>query len=120
MHVKLLQTKKDLLKMCGPQSRLCLFTFRPIASKHLDSLTTIVSFSCLGGAVVKHPLSVLAPRVRFPVTPRVFMFDCFVLLLLCFDFFCPKTHYLSFIFAISMAMLIYLVYLTHCKMCDRL
>jgi len=26
--------------MCGPQMRLCLFTFRPIASKLLNSLKT--------------------------------------------------------------------------------
>ena len=33
--------KMNLLKMCGPQIRLCLFTFRPIVSKQLNSLTTI-------------------------------------------------------------------------------
>jgi len=27
--------------MCGPQVQLCLFTFRPIAFKQLNSLTTI-------------------------------------------------------------------------------
>jgi len=37
--------KMNLLKMCGPQIRLCLFTFRPIASKQLKSLTTIVTLS---------------------------------------------------------------------------
>jgi len=42
--------------MCGPQIRLCLFTFRPIASKQLNSLTTIDSLSWLGGTVVTHPL----------------------------------------------------------------
>ena len=40
--------------MCGPQIRLCLFTFWPIASKLLNSSTTIDSG--LGGAVVTHPL----------------------------------------------------------------
>jgi len=30
-----------LLKMSGPQICLCLFTFRPIAPKKLNSLTTI-------------------------------------------------------------------------------
>jgi len=29
--------KMNLLKMCGLQSRLCLFTFRPIATKQLNS-----------------------------------------------------------------------------------
>ena len=42
--------------MSGPQIRVCLFTFRPIASKHLNSLTTIDTLSWLGGAVVTHPL----------------------------------------------------------------
>ena len=42
--------------MSGPQIRLCLFTFRPIASKLFNSLTTIDTLSLLGGAVVTHPL----------------------------------------------------------------
>jgi len=29
------------LKMCGPQIRPCLFTIRPLASKQLNSLTTL-------------------------------------------------------------------------------
>jgi len=42
--------------MSGPQIRLCLFMFRPIASKQLNSLLTINTFSWLGGAVVTCPL----------------------------------------------------------------
>jgi len=42
--------------MCGPQIRLCLFTFRPFASKQLNNLTTIDIISLLGDAVVSHPL----------------------------------------------------------------
>jgi len=42
---KSITEKVYLLKMCGPQIRLCLFTFRPIASKQLNSLTTIDSLS---------------------------------------------------------------------------
>jgi len=34
-----------LLKMSGLQIRVCLFTFRPIASKQLNSLTTIDTLS---------------------------------------------------------------------------
>jgi len=30
-NVKILQKKMNLLKMCGPQIRLCLFTLRPTA-----------------------------------------------------------------------------------------
>ena len=56
MHVKILQKKMNLLKMCGPQIRLCLLTFRPIASKQFNSLTTLVTFSWLGGSEVTHSL----------------------------------------------------------------
>jgi len=48
--------KMNLLKMSGPQIRLCLLTFPPIASKQLNSLLTINTLSWLGGAVVTHPL----------------------------------------------------------------
>ena len=48
------------------------------------------------------------------------MFHFFALLLLCFYFFLSKTHYLSQKYAIPFTMLIYLVYLTYCKICDRL
>ena len=37
--------KMHLLKMSGPQIWLCLFTFRPIASKQLNGLTTIDTVS---------------------------------------------------------------------------
>jgi len=46
----------NLLKMYGPQIRLCLFTFRPISSKQFNSFATIVTFSCLGVAELGHPL----------------------------------------------------------------
>jgi len=46
----------NLLKMSGPQILLCLFTFRPIASKQLSNFLTIDTLSWLGGAVVTHPL----------------------------------------------------------------
>jgi len=46
----------NLLKKCGPQIRLCLFTFHPIASTQLNSLTTIDTLSWLGGAKITHPL----------------------------------------------------------------
>jgi len=44
--------------MSGPQIRLCLFTFRPIAPKQLNSFLTIDTLSWLGGAMVTHPLCV--------------------------------------------------------------
>jgi len=67
MHVKILQKKMNLLKMCGPQIRLCLFTFRPIASKQLHSLNKIDILSRLGGAVVTHPIWVQEVPGSIPV-----------------------------------------------------
>ena len=43
----------NLLKMCGQQIRLCLFTFRPIASKRLNTIDIRSLFS---GAEVTLPL----------------------------------------------------------------
>ena len=106
-----------LLKMSGPQIRVCLFTFRPIASKQLNSLTTIDTFSWLGGAVVTHPLWVQEVPGSIPSSGKVFLFD-FLFCCCCVFSFCPKTHYLSQKFAIPFAMLSYLVYLTYCKICD--
>jgi len=37
--------KMHLLKMSGPQFCFCFFTFRPIASKQLNGLTTIDTVS---------------------------------------------------------------------------
>jgi len=44
--------------MSGPQIRLCLFTFQPIASEqlHVNSFLTIDTLSWLGGEVVTHTL----------------------------------------------------------------
>ena len=85
---KILQKKMYLLKMSGPPVWLCLFTFRPIASKQLNGLTTINTLIWLAGAVVTHPLWVQGIPGSSPAPARVFMFD------FCFYFFCPKTHYL--------------------------
>jgi len=66
--------------MCGPQIRLCLFTFRPIASKQLNSLTTIDTLSWLGGAMVTHPLWVQEVPGSIPGSGKGFYvwFFCFV------------------------------------------
>jgi len=107
-----------LLKMCGPQIRPCLFTFRPIASNKLNSLTAIdtLSWWCRGNAT-----ALCAECLGFKSWLRkgFFMFDFFVLLLLCFYFFAINT-FLSQNFAIPFAMLINVVDLTYCKICDRL
>jgi len=76
--------------MCGPQIRLCLFTFRPIALKQLNSLNTIHTLSWLGGAVVTHPLWVLEVLGSIPVSSKCLYVWFFVLLLLCFYFFVLK------------------------------
>jgi len=55
------------------------------------------------------------PRLRQGFLCLIFCFVVDVFLL-----FCPKTHYLSQKFAIPFTILINLVYLTYCKICDRL
>ena len=75
--------------MSGPQIWLCLFTFRPIASKKLDGLTTIDTLSWLGGAVVTHPLWVQEVPSSIPGSGKGLYVWFFVFLLLCF-YFLPK------------------------------
>jgi len=79
-----------LLKMSGPQIWLCLFTFRPIASKQLNGMTTIDILSWLGGAVVTHPLWVQEVPGSIPGSGKGFYVLYFVLLLLCYYFFVQK------------------------------
>jgi len=70
--------------MCGPQIRLCLFTFWPIASKQFNSSTTIDSG--LGGAVVTHPLCVQEVPGSIPGFDKGFYVWVFVLFFICFYF----------------------------------
>jgi len=86
------------LKMCGPRTRLCLFTFPPIASKQLNSLTTIDStHSWFGGAVVTHPLWVQDDPGSIPGSGNGFHIWFFVLLLLllCFYFLSKITLFVT-------------------------
>jgi len=76
--------------MSGPQIRLCLFTFRPIASKQLNGLTTIDTVSWIGVAVVTHPLWVQEVPGLIPGSGKGFYVKFFALLWLCFYFFCQK------------------------------
>jgi len=87
--------KMNLLKMCGPQIRLCLFTFRPIASKQLNSLTTIDILSWLVGAVVTYPLWVQEVPGSIPGSDKGFYVWFFVLLLLCFFFLSKNTLFVT-------------------------
>jgi len=66
--------------MYGPQRRRCLFTFRPIASKQLNSLPTIDTLSSLGGAVVTHPLLEQEIPGSIPVSGKGFLcvMFCFI------------------------------------------
>ena len=75
---KTITDKLNLLKMCGLQFRLCLFTFWPIALKQLNSLTTINTFSLLVRLEVTHPTGVLG---SIPGSGKEFMF-CFVVVVL--------------------------------------
>jgi len=92
MHVKY-KRNNEFVDMCGPQIRICFFSFRPIASIQLNSLTTIVNLCRLGGTVVTHPLWV--QKVQKHIV-------------------CQKIIRLSF------SILIYLVYLIYCEIYDRL
>jgi len=89
--------KMNLLKMSGPQIWLCLFTFRPIASKHLNSMTTFntLSLSWLVGAVVTHPLWVQYVPGSIPGSGKGFYVWFFVLLLLCFYFLSKNTIFVT-------------------------
>jgi len=64
---KILQKKMNLLKMCGPQIWLCLFTFQHIASKQLiDYLKKSQHF-------VAKPLMCLEPEL--PITKYTFLLN---------------------------------------------
>ena len=104
----------NLLKMGGPKIKLCLLTVRPIASKQLNSLTTIDTLIWLGGAGVTHPLWVREVKCSIPGLGKGFYVWFVLFCCCCVCIFCPKTHYLSQKFAISLAMIIYLVNLTRC------
>ena len=92
---KILQKKRIRLKYVAHKFGLCLFTFRPIASKQLNSLTTIDTLSWLGGAVVTYPLWVHEVPGSIPGSAKGFMFVFCLFCCLCVFTFCPETHYLS-------------------------
>jgi len=83
---KFFTEKIILLKMCGPQIRICLFKYRPIASKQLNSLTTINTLSRLGDAVIKHSLWVQEFMGSIPGSNDGFLclIFCFVVVFLLF------------------------------------
>ena len=106
-------------KKCGAQFRHFLFMFRWITLEHLNSLASIDIFSCLGSQEVNASDCV---AICTGFKSRLWQ-EC-LCLLFCFvvvvSTFLSKTHYLSWNCAHPFEMLIYLVYLTYCKMWDRL
>jgi len=84
-----------LLKMSGPQNWLCLFTFRPIASKQLNGLTTINTLSWLGGAVVTYPLWVQEVPGSIPGSSKGFMFDFLFCCCCVFTFLSKNTLFIT-------------------------
>jgi len=89
--------------------------FRPITLKPLNSLTLIETFSCLGTIEVTHQPAVRDVPGSISGFGKAFMF---VLLLICL-FFCPRHIICHEILQLYFAMLVHLVYLTYCTLCDR-
>ena len=118
MHVKKYR-KNNLLKMCGPQIRLWLFTFRPIASKQLNIYLDYNRYSQLTRwcSFIASAMGARGPG-SIPGSGKclyVWLF-CFVVVFLLFVL---NTLFFTK-FAIPFAMLIYLAYLSYWKMCDWL
>jgi len=105
--------------MSNPQIWFGLFTFRPIASKNLNGLTIIDTFSWLGGAVVTHSLWVQEVPVQSPAPAMVFMFDLLFCCCCVFTFLSKNTFFVTQV-CNSFYIFIYLVYLKCCKIYDRL
>jgi len=91
--------KNECLQTCGPQIRLCLFKFLPIASKQLN-ISSQMSLWCRGNVSA---LDARGPGFNSRLRQG----------LICYIF------YFVVVF-LPFAMLNYLVYLTYCKICDRL
>jgi len=81
--------------MCCKQIRLCLFTFRPIASKQLKSLTKIDTLSWLVDAVLTHPLWVQKVPGSISGSGKGFYVWFFVLLLMRFHFLSKNTLFVT-------------------------
>ena len=84
----------NLLKMFGPEIR-GFFTNRPILSKQLNSLTTIIAFSWLGGSEVTHPILVREVSGSIYVSCKSLYVWFSFFWLLYFYFLCPKTHFVT-------------------------
>jgi len=74
--------------MCGPQIWLCLFTFRPIALKQLNSLTIFDTFGWLVDSEATHPTGV--QEVPSSISSRDFYVIFSVFVIVVFLLFCQK------------------------------
>jgi len=92
---KYYRKKMNLMQVSGLQIWLWFFTFRPIASKQLNSLTTIGTINWLGGAVVTHSLWVQEAPGSIPGSCKAFYVWFFVLLLLRFTFWSKNTLFFT-------------------------
>ena len=119
MHVKILQ-KNVFVENVWP-ANLALFVY---VSTHCVETVKWLAYNpycqltrwCSGNA---SDLGAKGPGFSPRIRQGFLCFIFFALLLLCFTFL-SKTHYLSQKFAIPFILLIYLVYFTYCKICDRL
>ena len=91
VHARKILQKKCICWKCLARK----FTFRPIASKQLNGLTTIGILSWLGGAVVTHPLLLQEVPGSIPGSGKGFYVLFFVLLLLCFTFLYNNTLFVT-------------------------
>ena len=89
-----------------------------ITLKQLNRCTLIDTFSCFGGPEVTLWTGMRDVPGLIPSSCKDFYVYCFVLLLMCFNSF-VKQIIINITFCF-IAMLIHLVYVTYCTICDRL
>ena len=108
MHVITLQ-KNGFVKKSDEQSWLCLFVF---LTQYVETVSYPMAESKRSRLVCERS------RVQFPALAKNSMFA--FLFCSCLFFMCLQNRFLYKSLQIFFAMLIYLVYRTHCNSCDRL
>ena len=119
MHVKILQKKWIRWKCVARKFGFDYLRFDPLRRYSKTDFTTIDTLGWLDGAEVTHHLWVYEFPGSIPGSGNGFYVSFFLFYCCCF-YFLSKTRNLSHHFAIPFAMFIYLVYLTYCKIWDRL
>jgi len=108
MHVKYNKKNEFVVNVWPANSALFIY----VSTHCVETVDSVVQWQRIRLGCKRY-------RVQFPAPARVFMF--YILFCCCFVFtVCQKTHYLSQNVAIPFSLWIYLVYLTYCKICDRL